>query len=119
MWWTIAFLSAFHPPTGSAYQRNFTIPVLGPQHMRIRILTETRALIYMDGALVLQEEEFEYALAGNGELVLELGPRTKRLLRKYRTSLRQAAYHPKTDHSSVVVDPPMVPPIRIDLYAVE
>lgn len=103
------------PPVGGIYERNLTLPILGSQHIRLRIVSRTRAAIFMQGALSLEEEQFGYGAEDDG-MTFDLGPRTQELLRRVRTSMGEAKYHHKQDVASVVVKPPVVPAMRIKLH---
>ena len=110
------FLSS--PPLllgGRSYERNLTVPVLGNQHIKLYIHSPSRASIEMRGALTLEPETFPFRQKGHN-MEFELGPRTCVLLSRVHTKMCDAQYDPATDTPSVVVKPPMIPAIRIQLH---
>lgn len=104
------FLAAME--AGRIYERNITLPVLGSQRIRLRILDDAHAAIRMSGAMTLEEEEFEYA-CHDDSFTFDLGPRTTSLLSTYHTRLQGATFLPHEDVAVVTVKPPLIPAMRI------
>ena len=66
------------------------------------------------------DEPVEYTVCQEtGALDFRLTDNTHRILRRFRTSLRAAAFDPDNDEAFVTVAPPVVPAIKIKLNRVE
>mmetsp|Transcript_224 Transcript_224/g.505 ORF Transcript_224/g.505 Transcript_224/m.505 type:complete len:160 (+) Transcript_224:67-546(+) len=102
------------PPVGAVYTRTLTLPLLGHQVLELSIINGTTAMLMMQGALNLHEPVL-YRADGEGKMVFTLTDPTVRLLRRVRTSLRDAEYDRASDTAIVTVSPPVIAPIRIRL----
>lgn len=97
------------PPVGGSYEQNLTLPFLGKQNIRLHILSRKTAALEMHGALDLTPpEELQYRPTDTHTLSFDLGPRTKRLLKRTRTVMRGASYDSVRDRAHVHVKPPLV-----------
>ena len=83
----------------------------------LSIVTETRARLQLRGRLEL-DEPVEYDISETGQLSFSLTDSTKRLLRRFRTSLDAAAYDSDADTAQVTVWPPLPLAVRINLHRV-
>jgi len=106
-----------HPPVGAAYKRTISLPVIGKQTVELVILSDKLARIMLSGRLMI-DEPVSYSFS-EGKLSFELSQATKRLLRRFRTSLEAAGYDGRTDTSWVDVWPPLPLSVRIRLSRVE
>jgi hypothetical protein len=88
------------PPVGAHSHRTLALPVIGTQTVELFILSATVAHLSMKGAISL-DEPVNY-FAQNGGLCFGLSESTKKLLRRMRTSLRNAG-----------CSPPRLPPPRL------
>ena len=77
----------------------------------------SKARLKLDGRLKL-DEPVEYDVTDEGELSFSLTDSTKRLLRRFRTSLDAAGYDGDADTAHVVVWPPLPLSVRIRLLRV-
>ena len=113
----VAALS-YHPPVGATYERNLTLPLLGAQRVVLRVASRTHVDLRLRGALALDDRIA--VTFDNDALTLHPGARTRRLLRRARTSLGAARYDARTDTASVVVHPPLLlaAPVRFELRRV-
>jgi len=106
---------AYQPPLGAVYMRQIHLPVIGEQNISLAIISSTRAQLFLSGRLKL-DEPIEYSIdQSNGDLSFEINDRTKKLLRRFRTSLTGAGYNPVTDTARVTVCPPLPVSVRIQL----
>lgn len=116
-----AALSYYRPPVGATYERNLTLPLLGAQRVMLRVASRTHVDLRLRGALAL-DDRIAVSFARDDAttaLTLHPGPRTRRLLRRARTSLGAARYDARTDTASVVVHPPLLlAPVRFELRRV-
>ena len=76
-----AFTTA-RPPRGAVYTRTLRLPVLGKQEMWLRIDSRDRATLRLHGPLCL-DDTVRYSVQ-DGELVFQLGVRTRQLLHRVR-----------------------------------
>lgn len=106
------------PPVGAKYERTLTLPLLGQQVLELYITSRTTAQLVMEGAINLNEP-VQYRSDGSGRLAFDLSAGTIQMLRRVRTSLREAEYLSTTDVAIVTVAPPMVPALRIRMYRTE
>ena len=103
----------FAPPVGAEYELNLRIPVIGPQVFQLKILSNTRGKLVVNGALQI-DDEVEYSVdKSSGALSFTLSNGTKEVLRRFRTKLLSVNYCAKTDTPLVRVSPPL--PVIIDL----
>ena len=98
------------PPVGAVYERTLTLPVLGKQHVRLRIDSRTRATLDLEGALSLRAP-VQYRLDDEGHFEFVLDAPTRALLTRVRTSLGAAGYDAGTDTAHVTVHPPLPFPV--------
>ena len=111
--------ASLDPPVGARYLRTLHLPVIGKQTLQLDILGATEARLLLAGALNL-DEPVEYTVCQEtGALDFRLTDNTHRILRRFRTSLRAAAFDPVEDEAFVTVAPPVVPAIKIKLNRVE
>ena len=111
--------ASLDPPVGARYLRTLHLPVIGKQTLQLDILGATEARLLLAGALNL-DEPVEYTVCQEtGALDFRLTDNTHRILRRFRTSLRAAAFDPDNDEAFVTVAPPVVPAIKIKLNRVE
>lgn len=103
------------PPVGAKYERTLTLPMLGRQVLELYITSRTTAQLVMEGAINLNEP-VRYRSDGSGRLAFDLSAGTIQMLRRVRTSLREAEYLSSTDVAIVTVAPPVIPAIRIRMY---
>tara|TARA_B110001452_G_scaffold117823_1_gene97706 strand:+ start:2647 stop:3303 length:657 start_codon:yes stop_codon:yes gene_type:complete len=103
------------PPVGAKYERTLTLPMLGRQVLELYITSRTTAQLVMEGAINLNEQ-VQYRSDGSGRLAFDLSAGTVQMLRRVRTSLREAEYLSSTDIAIVTVAPPVIPAIRIRMY---
>ena len=118
----VAALS-YRPPVGATYERNLTLPLLGAQRVVLRVASRTHVDLRLRGALALDDRvavSFAHDDATTTALTLHPGARTRRLLRRARTSLGAARYDARTDTASVVVHPPalLAAPVCFELRRV-
>ena len=76
------------------------------------------ARLQLEGRLEL-DEPVEYDISDEGQLSFSLTDSTKRLLRRFRTSLDAAAYDGADDTAHVVVWPPLPLSVSIKLQRVQ
>jgi hypothetical protein len=103
------------PPVGAVYKRELALPVLGHQVLELSIINSTTAMLQMQGAINMKEPVL-YRDDGKGRLDFTLNAATIRMLRRVRTSLRDAEYDTGSDSAIVTVAPPVIPAIRIRLH---
>ena len=105
----------WRPPVGAVYARTLRFPVIGKQTIELAILSDKVARLIMSGRLNLDEPVSYHFEASSGEMSFELTDATRRLLRRFRTTLDAAGYDGSTDTSWVVVWPPLPLSMRINL----
>jgi len=105
------------PPIGGMYFRELTLPVLGKQNVWFYIENQRKAVIEFNGVINLKES-IAYWQADDGRLEFEMGTELKRMLTRYRTTLREARYDAKNDRAFVCVKPPVVPALDIAMHRV-
>uniref|UniRef100_A0A7S3EZR3 Uncharacterized protein n=1 Tax=Haptolina ericina TaxID=156174 RepID=A0A7S3EZR3_9EUKA len=108
---------AHAPPIGAVYTRTVSLPVIGKQTVELSILSDKLARLILSGRLNL-DEPVNYQFHRSGELSFELTEATKRILRRFRTTLDAAGYDGSSDTSWVVVWPPLPLSVRIRLNRV-
>ena len=92
-------------PVGATYRRDFTVPLLGKQEVRLRIESHTTASIRLRGVFEMEDEILEYLLSDSGGLEYQLGDKLTRLLRRTRTVLHEVQYDPERDVAILVTRP--------------
>ena len=102
------------PPTGAIYKKTLRIPVLGRQIFSLRILSDRRAHLQINGVMNV-DEILHYKVKPSGAFSMPLPEELQRVLRKYRTRLVEFGYDWVTDLPYVVVSPPLPTKIRIQL----
>ena len=106
------------PPTGAVYKKTLPIPVLGRQSFHLRILSDRRAHLRIDGVLSV-DEILDYKVKPCGAFSILIPDGLQNLLRKFRTRLVEFGYDSATDLPYVVVSPPLPTKIRIQLARVQ
>lgn len=106
------------PPVGAKYERTLTLPVLGRQVLELYITNSSTAQLVLEGAINLNEPVHYYP-DGKGGLAFDLSGPTIKMLRRVRTSLREAEYVAHSDTAIVTVAPPVIPALRIRLHRCE
>mmetsp|Transcript_11677 Transcript_11677/g.28437 ORF Transcript_11677/g.28437 Transcript_11677/m.28437 type:complete len:158 (+) Transcript_11677:3-476(+) len=115
----LPFLRHPQPPPGATYESTLALPVIGRQTLELNIVDDTCARVRLSGALTLDEPLQWGVSRETGELFFVLSERTKRLLRRLGVTLREAYYAAPSDEAVVVVSPPLIPSIRIQLSRLE
>ena len=119
LWLATAASALVHPPSGAVYQRTVKLPVIGKQTIELQIISSTLARLNLSGRLKIVEP-VQYAMdEDTGIFQFTLSPATKRILRKFRTSLCNAGWISDTDTAWVEVWPPLPVPIRIRLQRLQ
>lgn len=95
------------PPVNAQYELKISIRVIGQQSFKLRILSETRAELIIDGMLKLRDEINFMTDPATGQLSFSLSKKTLSILKRFRTSLRHANYCSTTDIPVVIVRPPL------------
>lgn len=103
----------FGPSVGAQYHLQKKIPVLGNQTFQLRILQENLAELIINGVLEVKDI-VHYTVDEDGELSFTLSEKTNMILKRFRTKLLAATYCPKTDRSSIIVQPPL--PMKLSLH---
>lgn len=85
---------------------------------QLSIVSRHQARLQLNGRLEL-DEPVEYEITDTGDLSFVLTSATKRLLRRFRTSLDAAAYDGDSDTAHVIVWPPLPLSVRIKLQRVK
>jgi hypothetical protein len=106
---------------GAVYVGTMKMPVIGRQTFMLRVLSWHRCQIVLIGPLSL-DEPAEYAeesasASGVVSLAMTFNQPTLDLLRRWRTRIRQTQYHRDEDYATILVAPPLIPPIRIKMCA--
>ena len=106
--------AAIHPPIGATYSHSLRLPVIGKQSVTLKIKSRSLAQLCLVGRLNI-DDEITYNVDTEGKFTFELSEGTKRLLRRFRTSICGAGYESTTDKAYVEVWPPLPLSIRINL----
>ena len=104
----------FGPSVGAQYNLQKKIPVLGKQTFQLKILQENIAELLIDGVLEVKDVIHYTVDERSGELSFTLSEKTNMILKRFRTKLLAATYCPKTDRSSIIVQPPL--PMKLSLH---
>lgn len=104
----------FGPSVGAQYHLQKKIPVLGKQTFQLKILQENIAELLIDGVLEVKDVIHYTVDERSGELSFTLSEKTNMILKRFRTKLLAATYCPKTDRSSIIVQPPL--PMKLSLH---
>ena len=104
----------FGPKVWAQYHLQKKIPVLGKQTFQLRILQENVAELLINGMLEVKDVIHYTVDERSGEFSFTLSERTNMILKRFRTKLLAATYCPKTDRSSIIVQPPL--PMKLSLH---
>jgi len=111
-------LRASGPPVGATYAKSVWLPLLGEQRISVTVLAGGALRLLLHGAITL-DELAQYQASDNGrsmtKIAFELGPSTRRMLRRLHTSLRCAEYDAATDIAFFTVAPLFSPAVRVPL----
>ena len=101
------------PTAGTAYERDFRVMRLRPQHVRVDVLSARRARIEMHGALEVRGFlSFEHR-AGTDELRVQLDEAVEAALAKVRTTIVRVDFDEARDLARVRVRPGWLPPVTV------
>merc|ERR1712224_1097494 len=94
------------------------MPVIGSQTFMLRVLGRQRCQIVLIGPLSLNEpagysEAAHHPDSGEISLAMRFNEATMDLLRRWRTKIKSAAWHRGGDYATLLIAPPLIPPIRI------
>ena len=107
-----ALPTGFSP--GSIYHTERCIPVLGRQIFRLTITGTNTARLLIRGVLNVDDDNIQYKVDKNsGEIRFELSDQTRRILKRFRTSLGRVGYDSVRDVATLEVKPPL--PAKITL----
>ena len=108
-------LPPISPPVNSVYELDVRIPVIGKQHFHLKILSENVAELVIDGILKVNDIISYQIDRRTGGLSFALSEETKRIMRKFRTTIVRATYCGRSDTPSIVVSPPLPKNIKLRL----
>jgi len=94
------------------------LPLLGKQRIQITILHGGQLRLVLDGAISLDERVLFRTVHSDGRRLtmgFDLGPATRQMLNRFRTSLRSAEYDAERDEAFFTVRPPLSPSVRVPL----
>lgn len=98
---------------GSVYQSEVVLPILGAQTFLLKIVNSQTAHIIIRGVLRL-DDLVEYTTCHeSGKINFNLSTKTKRILKRFRTSLGHVAYDEGKDEATLEVRPPLPMPITL------
>lgn len=109
----------YAPPVQALYQLDIHIPVIGRQRFQLRIISETAAELVIDGMLKINDQIKYQVQPTTGEFSFNLSNTTKRVLKRFRTSVSHAKYCSKTDTPSIQVKPPLPTKINLRLKRID
>lgn len=101
------------PPAKAIYELEINVPVIGKQRFLLEIIRQGLAKLTIDGILQLNDFIYYEIDQGNGNFAFNLSEMTKRILKKFRTSLVMVKYCKESDSPVVIVRPPL--PTNIEL----
>lgn len=102
-------------PVGAFYTLSLNVPVIGSQTFELKILSPSVAHLRIKGRILNINDTVRYHLDEDGNLEFSLSEKTKRILRRFRTSLSSVEYCNETDTPRVVVNPPISRKVCMDL----
>lgn len=106
---------AVGPPVNAMYELEVKIPIIGQQRFQLKILSLYHAELIINGVLEVKDIIPYRVDPKDGGLSFTLSDNTKRILKKFRTTLVSASYCTKTDTPSIVVSPPLPTNINLNL----
>lgn len=109
----------YAPPVQALYRLDIHIPVIGRQRFQLRIISETAAELVIDGMLKINDHIKYQVQPTTGEFSFNLSNTTKRVLKRFRTSVSDAKYCSKTDTPSIQVKPPLPTKINLRLKRID
>ena len=102
-------------PVDACYEAKVTFPFVGAQTVHLRVVSDAKALLSLWGHINL-EDEVQYAFHEDGSLHVELGDKTRKMLRRTRSTLKALTYDPSTDVAIVRVAPPIIPQVSLRMH---
>lgn len=88
------------PPVGAVYTQSVHVPLVGAQHISLKIESVTDATIRLHG-LFEHSERIGYVVADDYRVAFRFSDDLKRKLRRFRASITEPRYDPEADAAYV------------------
>ncbi|KAL3906414.1 MAG: hypothetical protein SGPRY_010554 [Prymnesium sp.] len=107
----------------ATYACTLNMPLIGKQSFTLVVLSQSKARIILEGKLSLdQPASYTLSLPSPAShrlaLIMQFNRPTLELLSRWRTRIRSVLYDRERDITTLVVAPPLVPPIHVRMRRV-
>ena len=101
-------------PIGGIYEADISIPFYGNQNIKLNIVSESNAHIYLNG-LITTDGEISYTFS-NSKFEFELTPKVQYILNKFHCHIADAEYNSQGDVASIIIGTPIFIKKRVKLH---